>query len=456
VEEMAEGGHEYKEFWDASDASTIRAAGHTQSMARNLFLPSSDGRPKHLDNLFIDEYGDSIIDDPDDEQWAWIITQSPNAERIGAKRYQQRRIRELLEGGFDDIAAEERRMYPETVDDAFGYLNTNCPYETGILEKLRTSVEDVISEFESQGRIKYGRFEWADKKTKTIPYFIEAIDKKDKNSAPWAITWEPPKETLCKHKVLGGMRVPINGKLGGFGLDMFAKSNPKGRGSKQGISGNRFFDRKYEEANRDHIHRFGKPLDNYFPTPSRFAYYNHRNTMTGWDYEQMLMAAIYYSMPIAIENNRSESFENYVIQKGCYGYLLKEWEILGVPPTAQTENRAGIFTGGSEEHKSGHVGDACDYQNDFLRGDSDYLGEFTYRIWEEPIRFLFLEAINELLQFNIFEREKSDYPMSTVPINIYEFNACGYGDVSRYADNSVKGAVRSFRKGFFMTRRKFA
>lgn len=454
VEEMAEGGSDYKQFWDASDATTIREAGHTQSMARNLFIPSSDGRPKHNDNLFIDEYGDSIIDDPDDEQWDWIITQSPNAERIGAKRYQQRRIRELLDGGFDDIAAEERRMYPENVEDAFGFLNTNCPYETGILEKLRATIEDNIDQWEADKKIKYGRFDWADKKNKAIPYFIEG-NKKDKNNSPWAITWEPPKDTLCKYKVVGGMKVPINGKLGGFGLDMFAKSNPKGKGSKQAISGNRFFDKKYEQKNKDNIARFGKPLDDYFPTPARFAYYNHRNTITGWDYEQMLMGAIYFSMPIALESNRAESFVNYVIQKGYYGYLLKEWEIYGTEPQKTNADQVGIFVGGSEENKAGNVGDACDYQNDFLLGHSGYLDDFRYTITDpdQAIRFAFLEGVNEMLQFNIFDREKSDYPMSTVPINIYEFNACGYGDATNFVDHTVSGNVRTFRKGFFMTRR---
>lgn len=452
VEEMGDGGQDYKQFWDASDASTIKAAGHTQSMARNLFIPSSDGRPKHLDNIFIDEYGNSIIDDPDDEQWEWIQSISPNAERIGARRYQQRRIRELLDGGFDDIAAEERRMYPETVEDAFGFLNTNCPYETGILEKLRAQIEDNLAQWEAEGKIQYGRFEWADKKEQTIPYWIPG-NKGDKNNAPWAITWWPPKDTICKYKIVGGMKVPINSKLGGFGLDMYAKSNPKGRGSKQGVAGNRFFDRKYEERNRDHVQRFGRPMDGYFATPSRFAYYNHRNPITGWDYEQMLMAAIYFSMPIALESNRAESFNNYVIQKGYYGYLLKEWEINGTDPSKSSYDQVGIFTGGNEELKAGNVGKACDYQNDFLRGDSGYLGPFTYKIIDEPLRFAFLEAVNELLQFNIFDREKSDYPMATVPINIYEFNACGYGDVDNFVDHRIHAEAKPFRRGFFMTRR---
>lgn len=452
VEEMAEGGQDYKAFWEASDASTIKAAGHTQSMARNLFLPSSDGRPKHLDNIFIDEYGASIIDDPDDEQWAWVISQSPNAERIGAKRYQQRRIRELLDGGFDDIAAEERRMYPETVEDAFGFLNTSCPYETGKLEKLRAAIEDNLKQWESDGKIVYGRFGWADKE-QTLPYWIPG-NKSDKNNAPWSVTWWPPNDTLCKYKVVGGQKVPLNSKLGGFGLDMYAKSNPKGKGSKQGVSGNRFFDKKYEQKNRDHIAKFGRPMDGYFATPSRFAYYNYRNQMTGWDYEQMLMAAIYFSMPIALESNRAESFNNYVIQKGWYGYLLKEYEIYGTEPKSEKAfEQIGIFTGGNEELKAGNVGVACDYQNDFLRGDSGYLGEFTYDIVEEPLRFAFLEAVNELLQFNIFDREKSDYPMATVPINIYEFNSCGYGDADNFVDRSVRSQVKTFRKGFFYTRR---
>jgi hypothetical protein len=83
------------------------------------------------------------------------------------------------------------------------------------------------------------------------------------------------------------------------------------------------------------------------------------------------------------------------------------------------------------------------------------LGEFQYNLWDNPIRFAFLEGINEMLQFDLYDREKSDYPMSTVPINIYEFNACGYGDAQNYVDNSIKGSVKTFRKGFFMTR-KFA
>lgn len=163
------------------------------------------------------------------------------------------------------------------------------------------------------------------------------------------------------------------------------------------------------------------------------------------------MAAIYYSMPIALENNRSESFENFATQRGLRGYLLKGWEILNTNPTRETEDVIGIATTQSEITKGGLVSDACEYHNDFLRGDSAYLGEFTYRLAEDPIRYPFKAAIKDNREFDILDREKSDGTMAMIPLYIYEYNVKGYVNPDNYLEKPEAPSynARRFYRHFF-------
>jgi hypothetical protein len=447
MEEIDNGGGDYKKFWYSCDITTMGDMPHTASKCRNLFIRSSDGRPK-----FIGPYGESIIYDPTDEQWEHMKAQNPEdffdeSQRMGAAEYRRRRIQQLEESGQQELLDEERRAFPETIEEAFSVLQQNNPFETGILDKLHISVREAINQWVLDGVLKQGRFEWVDRKNFAVVRWI------DDPKGPVLRTWEPPVPNAYRHE--GGMRKPVNKAKAVFGIDTYAKAQPKGQGSKQGMVGKRYFDPLYERKNADHRSRYGRDMDDYIPTPSIFYAYIHRNAIPGADYDQALMAAVYYSAPIAVENNRSEAFENYCSQRGLFGYLLKEWEIKGVNPSKELD-RIGIFTGSSEANKMGPVGEACEYHNDFLRGDSHYLGDFKYDIVQQPIRYPFLALIDDNRRFDIMDREKSDGTMAGLPAFIAEFNINGYGEASNYGQPVVTTIRKDFLRNRFHTFRRRA
>jgi hypothetical protein len=170
------------------------------------------------------------------------------------------------------------------------------------------------------------------------------------------------------------------------------------------------------------------------------------------DMEQLLMAAVYYSVPIVIENNASISVENFFSATGYGGFLLREAEILNeISPTQIQWEVTGIHTGG-EGQGSDVVRKGATYFNDFLRGDSIFLGEHTYDIVEEPIRYPFMNSINDNMMFDITDRTKSDATMSIIMAHFYEFNINEYSNPFVIGGQAPRTSTNLFPKGTFLRR----
>jgi hypothetical protein len=173
-----------------------------------------------------------------------------------------------------------------------------------------------------------------------------------------------------------------------------------------------------------------------------------------YDLDQLLMAAHYYSMPIAIENNTSENLKNHFIQRGMGGFLLSEAEIMNIEnPNHNEIETIGIFTG-SEAGGNDVPRLGSSYHNDFLRGTGIYLKEFTYNIWEQPRRYPFLESIQDNMNFNIADRTQYDSTMSQLIMSIAEFNMNDYGNPLMYIQSQKTSVRRFFPKGYIV--RNFA
>jgi hypothetical protein len=448
---IEKGGKNYKKFFFDADLATTEEGKYlyTSNKLRNLFLPSYIGQPG-----FIGPYGEDIIDDPTDEQWEHMQANHRHLEdsegiplvRMGAKRKleldaeQKKKQRESL-------WMEERRQNPFTIYDVFSSLNPFCPFDVNILSDLLSAV-DVP---EVQGRIKAGYFKALDKKNCRLPVWV------DDPKGPVFRTWEPPAHTIGKFGAKNNVLIPLNHKLGILGLDPYAKTEVKQEGSKQGASGKLYFNEAYERANIRHIEETGMTLPDYLPTPCFFLEFVNRQNdpqNPNWDFEQMALIAQYYSMPISLENNRSAAFEKYMIEHGLIGFMLKKFEILGFENKKENQE-IGIFTGSSEQTKNGSIGDACEYHNSFLRGDSVYLKEFSYNIVEQPIRYPFKQAIQDDMNFNLIDREKSDGAMSRLMLSTAEYNINDYGNAKWYVQQQQDGQVRSknwSREGFFYRR----
>jgi len=424
AEEIEEGGKEFRKLFEDSDVLTLRDGKYrnTDSMLRSLFIPAYDGWPG-----WVGPYGESIIEYPDDEQWEYMLSINPKAERIGSKAKLERDIAQALESGNESRAALLRREAPFQPSDAWTGLNANCPYETTILQPLKTITEANMPGWLMEKKVQRGYFDFFDKKTKTQPRWNPS------DTGPVYLSWHPNPSTIGQVKKVGGVKVPVNDKIGVLFLDTYSRTDTKEKGSNQGFGGKLFFNKAYEEENRRELQRTGQNMAGYHPTPSIFMYFAHRNHVSGWDHEQVHAACLYFSMPVALENNRSTAFEIYMNGYGMRGFMLKEWEIKGERPTmGQNSNsgnldRVGIFSGG-ETMQDGHISMGAQYHNEFLKGNAAHLGDFNYSILDEPIRYPFPQGIQDNLDFDLSDREKSDYSMALNVGSYTEWNVNKYDE----------------------------
>lgn len=439
TEEGDKGGSPFKALFEGADISTMQNGKYptTNNKLRNLFLAAYEGYPG-----WVDEYGNDIIEYPDDEQWAWMQRRYGHKERIGSKAKLLRDRQQIQESGNDDLYAEELRQNPFVPADSFNSMNENCPFDVTILQALKRTAD--VAEVQSQ--IKRGYFYWIDK-----PNLIVGWRKDDKRGVVQR-TWEPNANYINRISTKRGGRVPMNGAMGAFGLDPYLKASTKNKGSRMAITGKLFYNQQYEEANRKEKMVTGRNVAGYFPTPAIFLAFANRASDPVEDMEQLLMAALYYSMPICAENNTLISVQNYFEQMGCANFLLNEAEILNEPaPSINQLQQKGIHTGG-EGQGADSIRKGATHFNEFLRGNGLYLGDHTYDIAEDPMRYPFIESINDNMAFDITDRTKSDATMSIIMAHFYEYNVNEYSKPVFFTQTAASGAGRLFPKGTFVRR----
>jgi len=81
-----------------------------------------------------------------------------------------------------------------------------------------------------------------------------------------------------------------------------------------------------------------------------------------------------------------------------------------------------------------------------------FLGDHTYKIAGEPIRYPFLASINDNMQFDITDRTKSDATMSIIMVHFYEYNVNEYNNPLSFSGTPQSDVRRLFPRGTFLRR----
>jgi len=193
----------------------------------------------------------------------------------------------------------------------------------------------------------------------------------------------------------------------------------------------------------------GRPFHVFPCTPARvFSLVIRKNRKE--DFQQLMYAAIYFGCPLVIESNRAESLFNFLTERHMDKFILREHKILGIKQPSQAQvNERGFYTGGDGQTSNPVIPTATVYANDFLRGESAYLEEFTYKIWEDPLRWAFPDDIQTALDFDPNDRTKSDITIAELATDLYDFNYHDYGNPSRYRRNEVQQAQNVVPRGFY-------
>jgi len=360
---LDKGGENFKKLYGASDVTKRNRNGQTKSGLYSLFIPMEWNYEG-----FIDEYGIPVFNTPDVDVFA------PDGELIdiGVIDHWQNEADGLK--GDQDALNEFYRQFPRTEEHAFRDETKGSIFN---LVKIYEQI-DYNEEMSRTLGVTKGNFQWVNgvKDTQVIFY----PDAKGRFNISWV-----PKQGLQNRVILkNGVRYPGNEHMGAFGCDSYDISGTvDGEGSKGALHGLTRFSMEDAPANSFFLEYLSRP-----PTAEIF-------------FEDVLMAIVFYGMPILAENNKPRLLY-YLRRRGYRGFSMnrpdKIWNKLSV-----AEKEIGGIPNSSEDIKQAHAAAIEMYIQDHVGMKQD--GSFG--------NMYFNRTLNDWSRFDITKRTKHDAAISS-------------------------------------------
>ena len=360
---LDKGGDNFKKLYNASDVTKRNRNGQTKSGLYSLFIPMEWNYEG-----FIDEYGVPVFTTPDTDVFA------PDGELIdiGVIDNWQNEADGLKDD--QDALNEFYRQFPRTEEHAFRDETKNSIFN---LVKIYEQI-DYNEELSSSLGITQGNFQWVNgiKDTQVIFY----PDPKGR----FKVSWVPPQQLQNRVVLKNGIKYPGNEHMGAFGCDSYDISGTvDGEGSKGALHGLTKFSMEDAPANSFFLEYLSRP-----PTAEIF-------------FEDVLMALVFYSMPLLAENNKPRLLY-YLRRRGYRGFSMnrpdKVWNKLSV-----AEKEIGGIPNSSEDIKQAHAAAIEMYIQDHVGMKQD--GTFG--------DLYFNSLLNDWAKFDINKRTKFDATISS-------------------------------------------
>ena len=360
---LDKGGDNFKKLYNASDVTKRNRNGQTKSGLYSLFIPMEWNYEG-----FIDEHGVPVFNTPDTDVFA------PDGELIdvGVIDNWQNEADGLKDD--QDALNEFYRQFPRTEEHAFRDETKNSIFN---LVKIYEQI-DYNEELGSSLGITQGNFQWIGGKKDTSVIFYP--DQKGR----FKLSWVPPQHLQNKVVIKNGIRYPGNEHIGAFGCDSYDISGTvDGEGSKGALHGLTKFSMEDAPANSFFLEYLSRP-----PTAEIF-------------FEDVLMALVFYGMPILAENNKPRLLY-YLRRRGYRGFSMnrpdKVWNKLSV-----AEKEVGGIPNSSEDIKQAHAAAIEMYIQDHVGIKQD--GTFG--------SLYFNSLLNDWAKFDITKRTKFDATISS-------------------------------------------
>ena len=360
---LDKGGENFKRLYNASDVTKRNRNGQTASGLYSLFIPMEWNYEG-----FIDEHGIPVFDNPDHDVF------DPHGELIdiGVVENWQNEADGLK--GDQDALNEFYRQFPRTTEHAFRDETKNSIFN---LVKLYEQI-DYNEEMSRTLGISTGNFQWVNgiKDSKVIFY----PDPKGR----FKVSWVPPTNIQNKVVIKNGIKHPGNEHMGAFGCDSYDISGTvDGVGSKGALHGLTRFSMEDAPANQFFLEYLARPQ-----TAEIF-------------FEDVLMALVFYGMPILAENNKPRLLY-YLKRRGYRGFSMnrpdKKWNKLSI-----AEKEVGGIPNSSEDIKQAHAAAIEMYIQNHVGLNKE--GQFG--------SCYFNELLNDWAKFDINKRTKHDASISS-------------------------------------------
>ena len=366
---LDKGGRNFKQLFNDSDVSKRNKNGQTKSGLYSLFVPMEWNMEG-----FIDQYGMPVLDTPekpvkgiDDE----IIYQ-------GAIDYWENEVNSLSTD--PDALNEFYRQFPRTESHAFRDESKQSLFNlTKIYQQIDYNDSLVKEHFITQGS-----FSWKDgiKDTKVI----WTPNKRGR----FFVTYMP--KVALQNNVIkkNGRFFPGNEHLGSFGCDSYDISGVVvGKGSNGSLHGLTKF--SMEEMPSNHF----------------FLEYIARPQTAEIFFEEVLMACVFYGMPILCENNKPRLLYHFK-NRGYRGFSLNRPDKT-INKLSKTEKELGGIPNTSEDVKQSHASAIESYIEKYVGLDMGGI----YRTEGDMGDTYFQRTLEDWAKFDINNRTKFDASISS-------------------------------------------
>ena len=366
---LDKGGENFKRLYYDSDPSKRNSNGQTKSGMYNLFIPMEWNMEG-----FIDRYGMPVFNTPAEP----VMGIDNNHITAGAINYWENEVDSLK--GDADALNEYYRQFPRTESHAFRDESKSSLFN---LTKLYQQI-DYNDSLIRDKVLTRGSFTWHDGKKDTR--VVWTPDPKGR----FLVSWIPSKQYMNNVVTKGGIRFPGNEHMGAFGCDPYDISGTVGGGGSNGA-----------------LHGLTKYHMEDAPVNHFFLEYIARPQTAEIFFEDVLMACVFYGMPILAENNKPRllyHFKNRGYRKFSINRPDKHRGKLST-----TEKELGGIPNSSEAVKQAHAAAIETYIEKHVGMDL----EATYRDRDDMGDMYFTRTLQEWARFDINNRTRFDAAISS-------------------------------------------
>ena len=360
---LDKGGRNFKKLYDDSDVTKRNANGQTRSGLYSLFIPMEWNYEG-----YIDSYGIPVFETPT------RIVEGPHGTkiRLGVIEYWDNEVEGLKED--QDGLNEFYRQFPRTTKHAFRDESKESLFN---LTKIYQQI-DYNEDIRSSINVTKGSFQWENGEQDSRVIFIPNPQGR------FLVTWVPEVSLQNRRYIKNGINYPGNEHMGAFGCDPYDIS---GTVDRRGSNGS--------------LHGLTKFSMESHPPNHFFLEYIARPQTAEIFFEDVLMACVFYGMPILAENNKPRLLY-YFKRRGYRGFAMnrpdKVWNKLSV-----TEKEIGGIPNSSEDIKQAHAAAIEMY----IQNHVGHLSDGNYG------NIYFNETLNDWSRFDITKRTKHDASISS-------------------------------------------
>jgi hypothetical protein len=366
---LSKGGGNFKKLYMDSDPNVRSANGQTKSGLYSLFIPMEWNYEG-----YIDEFGWPVFEDPESE----VTGVDGEPIHNGVITYWNNEVASLKSD--PDALNEYYRQFPRTESHAFRDESRQSIFN---LTKIYQQI-DYNDSLIRDRVITRGYFHWRGGEKDT-----EVIWTPDKKGR-FVVSWIPDSKHRNNVIERGGVKYPGNEHMGSFGCDPYDISGVVGGGGSNGA-----------------LHGLTKFHMEDAPSNEFFLEYVARPQTAEIFFEDVLMACVFYGMPMLAENNKARLLYHFK-NRGYRGFSMNRPD-KHKKRLSKTELEIGGIPNSSEDVKQAHASAIESYIEEYVGFDS----EGVYRQPGEIGSMYFTRTLEDWAKFEINNRTKYDASISS-------------------------------------------